>query len=276
MATPATIAVLTPLQCAILKRLAEGATRFDIAKENSISHKTAEYHRAAIQKKLQLDTLPELTMWAIAMGIVNNPFRNETPNITVDMLVSIDSVRKQAHIQAITRPALKKVLKKEPLSVEKPPVSPAKSQKVEGPTLEGRLNHPLTSRVEAIEQLKQTMPITPVAEAVLAREEVRGKREQVVMLDVALKVPEQEQKVGKVVAAPPEITEREHGILTFKPSSVEIVIPKQTRTSWNAGNKKARKREPDAYVKLLSGKIDIDDDKWCEFNPHKVEFEAIV
>ena len=35
------------------------------------------------------------------------------------------------------------------------------------PTLAGRLNHPLTSRVEAVRQLQTTMPITPVAQAVL-------------------------------------------------------------------------------------------------------------
>jgi hypothetical protein len=35
------------------------------------------------------------------------------------------------------------------------------------PTLEGRLSHPLTSRVEAVRQLQATMPITPVAQAVL-------------------------------------------------------------------------------------------------------------
>jgi hypothetical protein len=35
------------------------------------------------------------------------------------------------------------------------------------PTLEGRLSHPLTSRVEAVRQLQITMPITPIAQAVL-------------------------------------------------------------------------------------------------------------
>src|ERR1035437_4295126 len=38
------------------------------------------------------------------------------------------------------------------------------------PTLEGRLSHPLTSRAEAVRQLQETMPITPVAQAVLDRE----------------------------------------------------------------------------------------------------------
>jgi uncharacterized protein (DUF433 family) len=37
------------------------------------------------------------------------------------------------------------------------------------PTLEGRLNQPLTSRVEAVRQLQTTMPITPVAQGVLKR-----------------------------------------------------------------------------------------------------------
>jgi len=35
------------------------------------------------------------------------------------------------------------------------------------PTLEGRLSQPLTSRVEAVRQLQTTMPITPIAQAVL-------------------------------------------------------------------------------------------------------------
>ena len=35
------------------------------------------------------------------------------------------------------------------------------------PTLEGRLSQPLTSRVEAVRQLQTTMPITPLAQAVL-------------------------------------------------------------------------------------------------------------
>ena len=35
------------------------------------------------------------------------------------------------------------------------------------PTLAGRLSQPLTSRVEAVRQLQTTMPITPLAQAVL-------------------------------------------------------------------------------------------------------------
>lgn len=35
------------------------------------------------------------------------------------------------------------------------------------PTLKGRLNHPLTSRVEALKQLQATMPLSPSAQAVL-------------------------------------------------------------------------------------------------------------
>jgi hypothetical protein len=43
------------------------------------------------------------------------------------------------------------------------------SEKRPWPTLEGRLSQPLTSRVEAVRQLQTTMPITPVARAVLKR-----------------------------------------------------------------------------------------------------------
>jgi hypothetical protein len=35
------------------------------------------------------------------------------------------------------------------------------------PTLQGRLSHPLTSRVEAVRQLQTTTPITPAAQNVL-------------------------------------------------------------------------------------------------------------
>jgi hypothetical protein len=42
-----------------------------------------------------------------------------------------------------------------------------KSEKRQWPTLEGRLSQPLTSRVEAVRQLQITMPITPLARAVL-------------------------------------------------------------------------------------------------------------
>jgi hypothetical protein len=41
------------------------------------------------------------------------------------------------------------------------------SDKRPWPTLEGRLSQPQTSRVEAVRQLQTTMPITPVAQAVL-------------------------------------------------------------------------------------------------------------
>ncbi len=41
------------------------------------------------------------------------------------------------------------------------------TEKPAWPTLAGRLSQPLTSRVEAVRQLQTTMPITPVAQAVL-------------------------------------------------------------------------------------------------------------
>ena len=37
------------------------------------------------------------------------------------------------------------------------------------PTLKGRLNHPLTSRVEALKQLQITMPLSPSAQRELKR-----------------------------------------------------------------------------------------------------------
>ncbi len=37
------------------------------------------------------------------------------------------------------------------------------------PTLQGRLKHALTTRVEAVRQLQTTMQITPLAKAVLSR-----------------------------------------------------------------------------------------------------------
>jgi hypothetical protein len=44
---------------------------------------------------------------------------------------------------------------------------PMTTEKRPWPTLEGRLNQPHTSRVEAVRQLQTMMPITPVAQAVL-------------------------------------------------------------------------------------------------------------
>ncbi len=41
------------------------------------------------------------------------------------------------------------------------------NEKKQWPTLEGRLSQPPTSRVEAVRQLQTTMPITPLARAVL-------------------------------------------------------------------------------------------------------------
>jgi hypothetical protein len=41
------------------------------------------------------------------------------------------------------------------------------------PTLQGRLNHPLTSRVEAVRQLQTTTPITPVAQKRVEAEQRR-------------------------------------------------------------------------------------------------------
>jgi hypothetical protein len=52
------------------------------------------------------------------------------------------------------------------------------SEKRSWPTLEGRLNQPLTSRVEAVRQLQTMMPITPVAQAVLNRAAAADRMDQ--------------------------------------------------------------------------------------------------
>jgi hypothetical protein len=43
------------------------------------------------------------------------------------------------------------------------------------PTLKGRLSQPKTSRVGAVRQLQTTMPITPVARAVLKKKTIKRK-----------------------------------------------------------------------------------------------------
>jgi len=47
---------------------------------------------------------------------------------------------------------------------------------IKEPTLKGRLNQPLTTRLEALEQLKKTMPLSELGEKVLKRERSKLRR----------------------------------------------------------------------------------------------------
>jgi DNA-binding NarL/FixJ family response regulator len=62
---------LTERQREVLQLIAEGATIKGIAQALGISAKTAETHRYAIMKELDLHTTAELTRYAIQQGIVS-------------------------------------------------------------------------------------------------------------------------------------------------------------------------------------------------------------
>ena len=62
---------LTARQREVLQLIAEGCTAKEIAKELNVSPKTAEAHRYAIMKELDLHTTAELTRYAIQQGLVS-------------------------------------------------------------------------------------------------------------------------------------------------------------------------------------------------------------
>lgn len=238
MATPLTISVLTPLQCEILKRIAEGASRPEIAKERGTSAKTTEYHCAQIMLRLGLDNVADLTQWALAMGLVQLKFKNETPEITLELLSKIHEARMAAQRanpfqpKDPNAPRFKKVLKSpklpanpEPPKVIDPAGEDAWSEEMEPspvkwPTLAGRLANPLTDTVEAIKQLEKSVPITEEAKAIIT-EPVRGQREHVVMLDVALKVPAQEQTEVATPEVVVKVPAQEHAFAAIKESEID-------------------------------------------------------
>ncbi|MCL5280949.1 MAG: response regulator transcription factor [Planctomycetes bacterium] len=61
--------LLTPREREILQRLAEGGTVKQIAQRLHVSHKTVEAHRLRIMNKLNVDTVAQLTKYAIQEGL---------------------------------------------------------------------------------------------------------------------------------------------------------------------------------------------------------------
>lgn len=66
---------LTPRQQTILRLFAEGHTYKQIASELQISVKTVEFHRAALQQRLGLHTLAELSRYAMEQHLVGPAVR---------------------------------------------------------------------------------------------------------------------------------------------------------------------------------------------------------
>jgi len=66
---PTAFSVLTPREREILQRLAEGGTAKQIALQLRISPKTVEAHRLRIMDKLKIDTVAQLTKYAIREGL---------------------------------------------------------------------------------------------------------------------------------------------------------------------------------------------------------------
>ncbi len=60
---------LTPRQREVLQLIAEGQSAKDIAKTLHISPRTAEFHKARVQRVLKLDTTAELIQYAIRHGM---------------------------------------------------------------------------------------------------------------------------------------------------------------------------------------------------------------
>lgn len=68
--TEATVfSLLTPREREILQLLAEGGTVKQIAQRLHVSHKTVEAHRLRIMNKLNVDTVAQLTKYAIQEGL---------------------------------------------------------------------------------------------------------------------------------------------------------------------------------------------------------------
>lgn len=61
---------LTPRQREVLQLVAEGRSRKDIAGILKISVKTVEFHKATLMRELGLHTPPDLTRYAIKLGLI--------------------------------------------------------------------------------------------------------------------------------------------------------------------------------------------------------------
>ena len=63
--------LLTPREREVLQLLAEGQTVKHIAQRLHVSHKTVEAHRLRIMNKLQIETVAQLTKYAIQEGLTS-------------------------------------------------------------------------------------------------------------------------------------------------------------------------------------------------------------
>jgi DNA-binding NarL/FixJ family response regulator len=66
---PTAFSLLTPREREILQLLAEGGTVKQIAQRLHVSHKTVEAHRLRIMNKLNVETVAQLTKYAIQEGL---------------------------------------------------------------------------------------------------------------------------------------------------------------------------------------------------------------
>jgi DNA-binding CsgD family transcriptional regulator len=69
--------ILTHRELGILQLIAEGRTNRSAAEYLNLSPKTVEKHRASLMSKLGLRNATELTMMAMAMGLVTRPMSIE-------------------------------------------------------------------------------------------------------------------------------------------------------------------------------------------------------
>jgi DNA-binding CsgD family transcriptional regulator len=102
---------LTKRQQEILALFALGKTTKEIASElkakdgTPLSEKTVEYHRMQVMMKLRLFSIPQLTHYALAVGLVENLYKDETivmPIAKNDTTVNSVSPAPAVHIQEPT------------------------------------------------------------------------------------------------------------------------------------------------------------------------------
>ncbi|HZS52500.1 MAG TPA: response regulator transcription factor, partial [Bryobacterales bacterium] len=63
--------LLTPREREILQLIAEGKSNKEIAYQLNLSLYTVETHRAHIMQKLNLQSVPELVLYAVRRGIIS-------------------------------------------------------------------------------------------------------------------------------------------------------------------------------------------------------------
>jgi DNA-binding NarL/FixJ family response regulator len=71
LAIRAPLTKVSPRQLEVLRRVAEGLSTREIAREMGISVKTAEAHRTAVMKRLGIHNLAALVRYAVRVGLVS-------------------------------------------------------------------------------------------------------------------------------------------------------------------------------------------------------------